>query len=239
MKIKALWIIFLAFLLIFLTVKIPFSIINPTNAASALSGKFSGTIWNGTAKDIITPVGALNLRFKASPLSLLMLSVSGEWQANSLGVNAQGKAETSLFSNRKLTASQIELNLSAFNIQEAIIGTLNLDIRALEISENGACIAVDGDGKTDALIRSQETLNWRGPLLEGPLSCDNGNFILTLAGENNGERVTIKSTLFTNGLYQHDITVSSDNPLLAAALVYQGFEDNIEDFRLQKNGQWR
>lgn len=235
MTLKRLSILFVCFFLLFLLIKLPFALLAPNHKQT----QFKGTIWNGAANNIATPFGPALLSFNADPTSLLMLSASGKWNVRSYGMQANGSANISLFSNPSLSDSVVDINLSTLNLEEAIIGSLIINIDHLELSDSGECIALTGSGRTDALIRSQDALKWQGPLLEGPIECLDGNFLITLKGEKGEDTVQILSTLYNNGLYQHEITISSENTILGLALTYQGFSQDGSGYILQRNGRWR
>ncbi|UTW56520.1 type II secretion system protein N [Kordiimonas sp. SCSIO 12610] len=234
MTFKRLTLLFVIFFFGFVVTKLPFAILEPASN----EGKFKGTIWNGTASNIETPFGSTSLSFKANPFSFILMSASGEWEANSRSLRGSGHADIGFFSNPRISNAKININLAPLNLQEAIIGNLIFNIEELEINRNGACVNVTGNAQTDALIRSQDALKWQGPMLEGPITCEDGNFRINMGGVKNEDSVQINSVLHTNGLFQHKITVYSDNPVLALALTYQGFEQQGNSYILTRNGRW-
>ncbi len=235
MTFKRLALLFIVCFLVFTLVKLPFSILKPSNS----NATFKGSVWKGYTENVSTAFGAASIRFQANPLSLAALSVSGKWSLTSRAIEARGDTAVSIFSNPVFSDSLVDINIAALNPSEPIIGTLSMNINRLELTKEGACISVDGTAHTDALVRSQDSLKWRGPTLEGPLECIDNNFIITLKGEENGDQVSVINTLYPNGIYSNTITVESENPILSLALVYQGFEKNGAKYTLQKNGKWQ
>lgn len=232
MTFKRLSLIFIIFFLAFILIKLPFAILKPSDNNLTLQG----TIWNGQAGNIATPFGPASLSFKANPLSLLTLSVAGNWAVNSRGIKANGNANFNPFTNPSIKDSTVDINLAALNLEDAIVGSLMMDIRSLNISPDGKCLSVDGTAKTDALIRSQDILKWQGPMLEGSLECLDGDFILNLSGIKAEDKVNFTARFDRSGKYQNTITLESPNPVLGLALVYQGFDQNGERFTMERNG---
>jgi hypothetical protein len=235
MTFKRLALLFIVCFLLFTLVKLPFSILKPSNSDTM----FKGTVWKGYTENVSTAFGSASIRFHANPLSLAALSLSGEWSLSSRAIEARGDAAISVFSNPVFSDSFVDVNIAALNPLEPIIGTLSMSINRLELTKEGACISVDGNAYTDALIRSQDSLKWRGPSLEGPLECIDNNFIINLKGEENGDQVSVVNILYPSGIYSNTITIKSENPILSLALVYQGFEKNGAKYTLQKNGKWQ
>ena len=89
MTFKRLALLFIVSFLLFTLVKLPFSILKPSNSDTM----FKGTVWKGYTENVSTAFGSASIRFHANPLSLAALSLSGEmegtsWELDFSGTNA-------------------------------------------------------------------------------------------------------------------------------------------------------
>ena len=77
---------------------------------------------------------------------------------------------------------------------------------------------------TNLLTRMESRWQWRGPELEGPISCQEGDVVLSLAGQNAaGEEVEGRLEVGLDATGRFQANVSNSQPETAQALILLGF----------------
>lgn len=125
-------------------------------------------------------------------------------------------------------------------------GQYDLSLDSLEFGKSGAaCAQASGEFSTDVLSANYAYWQWRGPMLSGPISCEDGDLLARLSGDSQsgGIVVSVQGDVRISGdmTYRVDITVQTPDPRAGAILPLYGFDDAgagryslVETGRLQR-----
>jgi len=172
---------------------------------------YSGTVWNGQVKGL-DYIGTAN--FQVNPKAL----VSG------------GLPLTFVSQSPKLPTRDGRL--------KELAGNVNIQLSELQMKE-GSCAFAKGKASTDFLSLNRSRWRWQGPILEGPISCEEGDLVVNLAGRENRQIIRADLRLSQNGSYGANITVQTDQAEAGVVLPLYGFEKQGRQYKLTEQGQWR
>lgn len=188
-----------------------------------------GSVWNGRVRDIrygIQSVG--DAEIKTSWLALLTGRLSSDIRLTGTGLNGRGKVASGLDGDVTITDLRVLgstadlINITA-EVRD-LAGEFTIDVHQAEVTDN-ACISAQGTVWTDILTRMERRYRWTGPELSGPVSCENGQFVIALSGQNSvGENVSarLEIGLDATGNFVADVTTTSRETIQALTLL--GFE---------------
>ncbi|MEM8799074.1 MAG: type II secretion system protein N, partial [Pseudomonadota bacterium] len=175
--------LFMAALLICLLVLAPMSMIK-TRAEAAVPGlrvkAADGTVWRGRLQGVSLKderFGTIELR--ARPLSLLLLRLASGFKVSGSRFDAQGNAGVSLINGGwRLEQTTLEADLARANIRDPIPirGRVTLTIDRMTGTKD-QCADARGMASSNALEQSLGIIEWKGPVVEGPISCENGRVV--------------------------------------------------------------
>jgi len=141
-------------------------------------------------------------------------------------------------------AKEIDLHLNLADLPvtdgrlQGLRGELTAQISQMTYDSTG-CLSATGEASTDVLQRNGGSIEWTGPRLEGPISCENGVFIADLSGRDAQQTVSARVQLASDGTYRADITARTNRPEADAVLPLFGFTRSGRDFKLTEQGKWR
>lgn len=196
--------------------------------------KFTGTIWHGAvipnAKFGLSPI-----RYAVSPKAVIGGGDYLSFQSSgALSLRGSG-------SHKRLQSLNISGPLQAFGPTDPRLGGLLGDVQ-LNVQDfifEPFCESGTGMASTDILARNQAYLNWTGPILSGPLSCQNGILTANLTGAQGAQRIDLTLQFSGNGTYRADIDVTSPEPDIAPYLQGFGFSGDARRLSLAETGNWR
>lgn len=194
---------------------------------------FLGTIWNGQIANIdgINPVGtSVDLRkilSGSAPLSFKsrspFLTFSGNAKLNG-AVTTQAKGHIT--------------GLRVFDARfQSMAGTYDLSLEDMVIRES--CASGNGTFSTDILEENYAQWQWKGPIVSGPITCENGQIIAKLSGQDQTQNITAQINIDLNGQYRAHAKVVTSDPRAAFVLPLFGFEKTSQGFSLAEAGAWR
>lgn len=198
-----------------------------------------GSVWNGKVRDIrygIQSVGDADV--KTSWLALFTGHFSSDIRLTGSGLNGRGQVaagfggDVTIRSMRVLGSTADLINITS-EVRD-LAGEFTIDVQRAELKDN-RCTAAQGTVWTDILTRMERRYRWTGPELSGPISCENGQFVIALSGQNaDGENVSarLEIGLDATGNFLADVTTTSRETIQALTLL--GFEFLGDDvFRYQ------
>lgn len=194
---------------------------------------YSGTVWNGYVRGIDF-VGNANFKLKAKALFSSELPLS--FQTSSSVMKLSGKASRSWIKDLKFSGQLARLPTTDGRLKE-LSGEINVQV--LELNYDDKCISVKGQASTDFLQRNRQRWQWQGPFLKGPMSCDNGDLIVKLAGAENGQNIQANLRIAVEGAYRADFVVQTSEVAAGVVLPLFGFEKRGREFHLTEQGKWR
>ena len=209
----------------------------PPNMAK--DARFSGTIWQGQAN---LPFGKSRapVSFKAAPLKLITGQSFLDFTVQNTGFHLQGLAGLKQAQDVRINANISQLPLLDPRIR-GLKGQIIANISEAKLGSklDGACKTISGEARTDFLQANELTWFWRGPVLLGPISCDEGTIIVEMAGKNLGQNFAVVLRLMPDGIYTAQMDVTSSEPRAAVVLGFYGFEARGGKFVLSETGRWR
>lgn len=123
-------------------------------------------------------------------------------------------------------------------------GRYRTEITRLDFGENGAlCHEASGSLFTDVLQANAAYWQWRGPVLRGPVTCEDGAIKVSLSGQSDDRfAATVRGDIVVQAdmTYRLDITVQTPEPRAGAILPLYGFDAaGGGTYRLSESGRLR
>lgn len=191
--------------------------------------KFHGTIWNGTASNI--PV------FETANVNLKPLSLSAQIESGN-GVNyLTGLASTNHARDIALIVDLVTLPLTDQRVR-GLAGTVNMTLTEIKYDRQ-TCLSANGSVTTDVLQRNQARLNWTGPALSGPISCEDGSLIANISGQDQQQTIKALMRFSPDGTYRVDLSAQTSRSEAGAILPLFGFSRSGTEYKLTEQGKWR
>jgi len=195
--------------------------------------RYSGTIWNGNINglDIIG-----NAQFQLTPKSLLSSGLPLSYQTSSPVMQLSGQASRHHIKNFNFSGQIAGLPTSDGRLKD-LAGNVNIEVAELKF--NKTCFSAAGQASTDILSLNQSRWQWKGPLLSGPLRCEDGDIIAELSGAENGQSIQATLRIKIDGAYRADFSVRTPQPEAGIVLPLYGFDKRDGEFHLTEQGKWR
>lgn len=190
---------------------------------------FRGTVWNGHVTNI--PVFGEG-KFDVEPLNR-----NANVQAGNGRHYFSGELGLSSAQDIKLHLDLIDIPFSDSRLQ-GLQGVISVSIDDVELGVEG-CLKANGTASTDLLQRNGGAIQWTGPELSGPISCDKGSLIADLLGDDAQQSISARIRLSPEGAYRADISVQTARAEADAVLPVFGFSRDGRDFKLTEQGRWR
>ncbi len=194
-----------------------------------------GTVRKGRINGLFTSGQAIgDVSLELRPMSLLSLSPVYDVQWGGAGGRGTGVAKIS-GSTLELSELRLEQQVSAIEGLatpiRAIGGTLRLIDGEAKLSQLG-CEHASGEMTTDVLSRAADQYGRDFGALSGPVSCEDGAFVLSMSGQSsNSDRMQMDARASFLGQAEFSTEVSTADTELTLVLSQIGFE-----FR---DGAWR
>lgn len=196
--------------------------------------QYSGIVWNGRVKGL-DYVGAIN--FKLNPKAIITRGMPLSFHTQSPAMTVSGQASQKQLKDIRFNGILAKLPTRDGRLKE-LAGQVDIQVSDLKIEDNG-CASASGQISTDFLALNQSRWQWRGPKLLGPISCEGGDLIARLAGQENGQIIRADLRLRQDGGYAANITVRTNQPEAGVVLPLYGFEAVGREYKLTEQGQWR
>ena len=195
---------------------------------------YSGTVWDGRVTGL-DYVGTA--QFNLSPKALLTGGLPLSFSSQSPAMSVSGQASQKQLKDIRFEGVLAKLPTRDGRLKE-LAGQVNIAVSDLQIRDD-ECVSAAGKITTDFLAMNQTRWQWRGPKLTGPISCEGGDLIVNLSGQENRQRIRADLRLSKDGSYAANITVQTDQPEASAVLPLYGFEAVGRDYKLTEQGKWR
>lgn len=195
---------------------------------------YSGTVWNGRIKGL-DYLGAVN--FRLQPKAIVTGGIPLSFTTRSPAMSISGQASRKQLKDIRFTGTLAKLPTRDGRLKE-LAGQVDLDVSDMQI-EDGACALATGQVSTDFLALNQSRWQWRGPKLAGPISCEGGDVIAQLSGQENGQTIRADLRLSKDGSYAANIIVQTNQVEAGVVLPLYGFEAIGREYKLTEQGQWR
>ena len=232
----------LACLVMFAPVRWALGFLPASATQQIVPGSVSGTFFRGQVSIMLPqtswPVSIsysnkLRDAFFGRPFSKLVFNGNG----------LSGRAHMGLKSGKDI---QAELAISQLPISDqrlaGVAGDvfLSLDRFKIDISNSGegkliSCEEAQGQVRTNILTANQSRWQWRGPILSGPISCEDDALRATLKGRDDVVDVNVDLRLHAEGRYEVEMQM---RPLQEAPSAF-GFVLGVLGFEEQSDGSSR
>ncbi|MCI4644845.1 MAG: type II secretion system protein N [Hyphomonadaceae bacterium] len=190
----------------------------------------SGTIWDAEFQDLaygIQEIGDLELQLK--PVGLL--TGKAQLAFDLAGPVGTVRGEADISANRTVTLRdtiadiQLQSLLSLHDQLRAAPSKLDIVLRELSLTGQGACLASDMRIRSDAVREIGRRWQWEGPVLEGNVTCDGRAFQAVLEGpESAADKIQAAAKVdLAASSYSSQADVETENPDLQNALIALGF----------------
>lgn len=202
--------------------------------AAGTNIQYSGTIWNGHVRGVEFVGGA---NFQLSPKAFLTGGLPLEFNTRSSAMAISGEASRRQLKDVVFAGTLSELPTRDGRLKE-LAGQVDINVSDLQLKDR-QCTSAEGQVSTDFLAMNQTRWQWSGPKLTGPISCEAGELIVNLSGQENGQAIRADLRLSKDGSYAADITVQTNQPEAGVVLPLYGFEKQGRDYKLTEQGKWR
>jgi hypothetical protein len=196
--------------------------------------QYSGTVWNGRVKGV-DYLGVVN--FQLSPKAFISSGLPLSFKTQSPAMTISGQASREQLKDIRFNGVLAKLPTRDGRLKD-LAGQVDIRVSDLKIDESG-CTSAHGQVSTDFLALNQSRWQWRGPKLSGPISCEGGDVIAKLAGQDNGQTIRADLRLNQDGNYAANITVQTNQAEAGIVLPLYGFEAVGREYKLTEQGQWR
>lgn len=215
--------------------QLPLSAIGPKIDIGGKTPSYSGTIWKGYMSG--TDAGVLQLETSIGRIFSGKNPVHVWGGPDGLSIHAEAGPSG-------LRAIKLEGTMKALALRDPRVGAVNgnfrLDVPDMKLMQK--CDYADGTAWTDFLTQNQQTLRWQGPILEGPVRCEDGQIIMDLAGQDEMAEITANVRIALEGSYRADIGVkinSNVERFAAPTLKQYGFYKDGDAYKLTEQGKWQ
>lgn len=196
--------------------------------------KTDGTLMKGRISGLYVgtqPIGDVNLELR--PTSLLSLRPSYDIQWG--GAGGQGTAVLTI-SRNALTGQDVRMRQEIGALEgldpavRAMGGQLDIDNGAFKLTRTG-CETASGQLSTNVLATLAAQYGREFGVIEGPISCDTGAFVLALEGSSQAnDRVVIDARAALTGQGEFATRVQTQDAQIIIALTQIGFERENGEF---------
>jgi len=209
-----------------------------------IPGSIFGTVWQGRA--VVLPpktTWPLNVNYKINPISALLRRPFSQTSLSGVGLEASGRM--GIFGSQNISVRDVKasFDLPLLPISDprfaGLSGRANLMIDTLKIKDT--CRTASGQLRTNILSANADSLQWTGPVLSGPISCDDKAVLAALRGRDDVYNIALDIRLHPDGVYNLDMRI---DPITTApaefglALGLLGFEETPNGgAQLKERGQ--
>lgn len=240
MKIRLLVMVFVAAFVGLLVAKVPLNVV--LGMAVPVGGDLSysraeGTIWRGEIKSVrIRGVALGDAAFRFPVFSLLRLQPKVHWRFSGGAVTGHGVLGKSLFgSNIRLEDTIFTADLRRLPTMVPLAGVFAVSVPHF-VMDGTRCEAADMTLTTDTLRHNPMGLNWQGPVLDGRMDCEDGAYVIHMAGTDGDTRLDISGTVTPDLNYRLQVTAGVSDPDLRQALSVMGFVAGSDGYRYTYQG---
>lgn len=116
-------------------------------------------------------------------------------------------------------------------------GSYDLSLKDFIVRES--CLSGSGEFTTNILRENFAAWQWKGPILSGPILCEDGQVIAALSGRDADQDISVNLQLDIDGQYRANAIVKTSNPQAGFVLPLFGFEKTAQGYSLSEAGAWR
>lgn len=206
----------------------------------AQTAQFSGTIWRGIAN---IPFGKSRapISFKTNPLELAAGQPFLDVSIRNAGIDVEAIVGLKTAKDIQIRSNIAQLPLLDPRIR-GLSGMIKADVsdaRFVKSEYGRVCRDIKGQMSTNFLQANEGTWFWRGPALTGPISCDDGDIIAKLTGQDKNAAVTAQFRLQPDGVYTSNIDITAPDARAVIVLEFYGFTQNGNQLTLSEMGRWK
>jgi hypothetical protein len=195
---------------------------------------YSGTVWDGQVNGL-NFIGTAD--FKFSLRKLIGEGLPLRFVSRSPAMTISGMASPKALKDIRFSGTLAKLPTRDGRLKE-LAGNVTINLDELQIQEE-KCASAQGKISTDFLALNQSRWQWKGPVIAGPISCEGGDLLVNLSGQENRQIIRADLRLSPNGSYSANVSVQTDQVEAGVVLPLYGFEKQGREYKLTEQGQWR
>jgi len=195
--------------------------------------RYSGTVWDGAISEI-DYLGTA--QFQLSPKTFFSGGLPLTFHTRSPAMHLSGQASKTRLQDISFIGQLAQLPTRDGRLKD-LKGSVVINVSELLVGEG--CLSATGIATTDFLTQNKARWYWQGPKLSGPISCEEGDLIVELSGNESRQRIQADLRLSKDGSYRADISVQTNQKEASVVLPLYGFEQVGREYKLTEQGQWR
>ena len=195
---------------------------------------YSGTVWAGQVRGL-DYMGTASFQLQPKKIGSGGLPLTFTSQSPAMSIS--GQASRKIFKDIRFLGTLAKLPTRDGRLKQ-LAGQVNIQLRNIQIKDDN-CVFAEGEISTDFLALNRSRWQWQGPILSGPISCEDGDLLVNLSGQENRQIIRADLRLSHNGRYSANISVQTDQAEAGVVLPLYGFEKQGRQFKLTEQGQWR
>lgn len=192
----------------------------------------AGSVWRGEIAGLrVGPERLGDVRLTLEPAALLRGRVRAQFEAagalRAYGSAAYAPGRGWLLEDSVFVVSMTDLGQLHPQLKDRG-GEFRAELSEAEVGAAGACLFAVGEARTDVLTHGGDASPlgaWRGPALEGPIGCEDGDLVLRLNGADASARVAVEARIDLQTGSTFLATVETEDPGVRLALGALGFAE--------------
>jgi len=205
----------------------------------------SGTFWSGTMQNtVLNTINLGQVTYQIAPLSILTGYPSIKINLNSGAINGSGKLK---LSKSKLRAQNGNFRIQLNQLHEQslfqnhifgvpVSGSINIAIDDIGWQKNQGCLHGAAFITTDFLQISAKNFDAEGFPLEGPVTCDEDQLLISLKGAGEEGKAQLQIHLSADYIYNFNATIEPNHDEITAALIFAGLQPSDKENDPNTNG---
>lgn len=212
--------------------------------AGIVPGSISGTLWSGQAK-VLPPKTSwpLQISYKIKALAAIFKAPYAHVALSGNGFKATGQWGAFSQTHIRVKDLKAEFNIIQLPISDPRLAGLSgqafVELQKLNMKKG--CKHAQGDARTNILTTNKKSWQWSGPVLSGPITCDDKALLAALRGSDTDFDVALDLRIYPDGFYDIDMLITPKTTATDAfdiVLGLLGFEQSPDgSARLKEKGQ--
>lgn len=234
----SLWLTGIAVFFLALISFLPLSFLIGFAGSNVSARSVEGTIWDGALRGAVIgghPLGDLTIETRALPL--LTGALSTKFSVSGPIASGEGVVSARL-GQVVLSDTRLDVDLSELDLVDAFGAKMSGDVQTLVnrlVLRGDKCARAEVLLTTDTFQQSISRYGGEGFVLAGEGRCEDGAFILPLAGEGAEGRADIEITMSARS-YTTETEITPFSPAIGQALLAYGFVEQNGVYTLIQRG---
>jgi|GEM_PF-2106920 len=197
-----------------------------------------GTLWRGRLTGVHwrdTYVGDAVMR--PLPFSMLLGRLSLDMTLEGGLVAGRGIVSRGIFAPLTIRDAEITADLAALPVMVKLTGHIQASLAEVALGPRG-CLRAKGRLSTDALTHGFVDTPWRGPVISGEVTCEDGALLLPLSGTDGVQKVGVLMKVRPDRSFDVRVELDTADPAMTQLLPVLGFRRDGGALVLKQEGRW-